>query len=60
VKERKALAEYLGFVISLDPQSLSRMERSKTLLQFAQNIFFHPVMLILDEIRRWRHLISSG
>src|SRR6266576_1767970 len=53
VKGEEAVAEDLRLVVSLDPQSLSRMERSKTLLQFAQNIFVHPVTL------SWRRPQSS-
>jgi len=38
------LAENLSLVVRLNPQSLSRMERSKTLLQFAEDIFVHPAI----------------
>ena len=41
VKGEEALAEDLCLVVRLDTQSLSRMERSETLLQFAQDIFVH-------------------
>jgi hypothetical protein len=44
VKGEEALAEDLRLVIRLDPQSLSRVERSKTLLQFAEDIFVHPAI----------------
>src|ERR1700730_14129033 len=41
VKGEEALAEDLCLVVRLNPQSLSRMERSETLLHFAQDIFVH-------------------
>ena len=41
VKGEEALAEDLCLVVRLDTQSMSRMERSETLLQFAQEIFVH-------------------
>ena|SRR5450759_5453019 len=34
-------ARYLCLVIGLDPQSLSRVDRSKAFLKFAQDIFVH-------------------
>jgi hypothetical protein len=41
MKERQALTENLGFVIPLDLQSLFRVDRTKTLLQFAQQLITH-------------------
>src|SRR5256885_14173067 len=41
VKGEEALAEDLCLVVRLDTQSLSRMQRSETPLQFAQDIFVH-------------------
>lgn len=41
MEKRKALTEYLGFVISLDPQSLLGMEAPETNFKFAQNVFIH-------------------
>src|SRR5947209_9191119 len=41
VKGEKALAEDLCLMIRLDSQSLFRMKRSETLLQFAQDIVSH-------------------
>jgi hypothetical protein len=41
VKEDEALAEDLRLVVRLDAQSLSRVERSETLLQCMQDIFVH-------------------
>src|SRR5664280_3625807 len=43
VKGDKALAEILRLVVRLDAQSLSRVERSETFLQFAQDIFVHGI-----------------
>src|SRR3981189_542320 len=43
MKESKPLAKDLCFVVRLDPQSLSCVERSETFLQFAQNIFAHGI-----------------
>src|SRR5450759_2065715 len=43
VKGGKALAEILRLVVRLDAQSLSRVERSETFLQFAQDIFVHGI-----------------
>src|ERR1700681_2282364 len=43
VKEDEALAENLRLVVRLDAQSLSRVERSETFLQFAQDIFVHGI-----------------
>jgi hypothetical protein len=41
VKGEEAVAEDLCLVVRLDTQSLSRLERSETLLQFAHDIFVH-------------------
>src|SRR5947208_5723885 len=41
VKGEEALAEDLCLVVRLNTQSLSRMERSETPLQFAHDIFVH-------------------
>ncbi|GAA0003779.1 hypothetical protein BDS110ZK4_81460 [Bradyrhizobium diazoefficiens] len=41
VKGEEASAEDLCLVVRLDTQSLSGMERSETLLQFAQDHFVH-------------------
>jgi hypothetical protein len=41
VKESQAMAERLRFVIGLDSQSLSGVDRSETLLQFMQDIDVH-------------------
>jgi hypothetical protein len=46
VKECEALAKYLSFVISLNPQSLPGMERPETDLEFAQNVFVHQLALL--------------
>jgi hypothetical protein len=43
MKEDKPLAEDLRFVIGLDSQSLSGVDRSETLLQFAQDICVHGI-----------------
>jgi hypothetical protein len=43
VKEEEALAEDLRLLVRLDAQSLSRVERSETFLQFAQDIFVHGI-----------------
>src|SRR6202171_5783104 len=43
VKEDEALAKDLCFVVRLDPQSLSCVERPETFLQFAQYIFVHGI-----------------
>src|SRR6476660_1917709 len=43
MKEGKPLAKDLCFVVSLDPQSLSCVERSETFLQFAQDILVHGI-----------------
>jgi hypothetical protein len=43
MKEGKPLAEDLRFVIDLDSQSLSCMDWSETLLQFAQDICVHGI-----------------
>src|ERR1019366_6598149 len=43
VKGDEALAEDLRLVVRLDTQSLSRLERSETFLQFAQDIFVHGI-----------------
>jgi hypothetical protein len=43
VKEEEALAEDLRLVVRLDAQSLSRVERSETFLQFAKDIFVHGI-----------------
>src|SRR4051794_40220656 len=45
VKREEALAENLCLAVRLDTKSLSRMERSETLLQFAQDIFVHGKQL---------------
>jgi hypothetical protein len=39
----EALAEDLRLVVRLDAQSLSRVERSETFLQFAKDIFVHGI-----------------
>jgi hypothetical protein len=41
MKEGQALTENLRFVILLDPQSLSCVKRTKTLLQLAQQFVTH-------------------
>ena len=46
MKECEALAKYLSFVISLNPQSLPGMERPETDLEFAQNVFVHQSALL--------------
>jgi hypothetical protein len=46
VKKCEALAKYLSFVISLNPQSLPGMERPETDLEFAQNFFVHQLVLL--------------
>jgi len=43
MKEDKPLAKDLRFVIGLDSQSLSGVDRSETLLQFAQDICVHGI-----------------
>src|ERR1700746_4041302 len=43
VKEEEALAEDLRLVVRLDAQSLSRVERPETFLQFAKDIFVHGI-----------------
>src|ERR1019366_3541820 len=43
VKGDEALAEDLRRVVRLDAQSLSRVERSETFLQFAQDILVHEI-----------------
>ena len=43
MKEGKPLTKDLRFVIGLDSQSLSRVDRSETLLQFAQDICVHEI-----------------
>jgi hypothetical protein len=43
VKGEEALAEDLRPVVRLDAQSLSRVERSETFLQFAKDIFVHGI-----------------
>src|SRR4030081_1643573 len=43
VKGEEALAEDLRLLVRLDAQSLSRVERSETFLQFAQDIFVHGI-----------------
>src|SRR4029077_8844008 len=43
VKGEQAFAEDLRRVVRLDTQSLSRVERSETFLQFAQDIFVHGI-----------------
>jgi hypothetical protein len=43
MKEGKPLAEDLRFVIGLDSQSLSGVDWSETLLQFAQDICVHGI-----------------
>jgi len=49
VKECEALAKYLSFVISFNPQSLRRMERPETDLEFAQYVFVHQLALLPDK-----------
>src|SRR5258708_15154228 len=44
VKGEEALAEYLCLLVRLDAQSLSRVERSETFLQFAQDILVHGII----------------
>ena len=46
MKECEALAKYLSFVISLNPQSLPGMERPETDLELAQNVFVHQLALL--------------
>jgi hypothetical protein len=41
MKEGEPLAKDLGFVVGLDPQSLSCVERPETFLEFAQDVFVH-------------------
>src|SRR4029077_15429709 len=43
VNGEQAFAEDLVRVVRLDTQSLSRVERSETFLQFAQDIFVHGI-----------------
>src|SRR6476661_3533538 len=43
MKEGKPLAKHLCFVVRLDPQSLSCMQRPETFLQFTQDIFVHGI-----------------
>jgi hypothetical protein len=43
MKEGEPLAKDLGFVVGLDPQSLSRVEWPETFLQFAQDLFVHEI-----------------
>ena len=43
VKGEEALAEDLRLVVRLDAQSLSRVERSETFLQFAKDIVVHGI-----------------
>jgi hypothetical protein len=43
MKEDKPLAKDLRFVIGLDSQSLSGVDWSETLLQFAQDICVHGI-----------------
>src|ERR1700730_15999468 len=43
VKGEEALAEDLRPVVRLDAQSLPRVERSETFLQFAKDIFVHGI-----------------
>src|SRR5882672_3658546 len=43
MKKGKPLAKHLCFVIRLDPQSLSCVERPETFLQFVQDIFVHGI-----------------
>jgi hypothetical protein len=45
MKERQALTENLRFMILLDPQSLSCVERTKALLQSAQQFITHGNLL---------------
>jgi hypothetical protein len=44
VRFEEALAEDLCFVIGLDPQSLSCVDRPETFLQFAQEILVHGII----------------
>src|ERR1700686_877456 len=43
VKGEEALAEDFRLVVRLDAQSLSRVERSETFLQFTKDIFVHGI-----------------
>src|SRR3979490_2438523 len=43
VKGEEVFAEDLRLVVRLDAQSLSRVERSETFLQFAKDIFVHGI-----------------
>jgi hypothetical protein len=43
MKEGESLAEDLRLVIGLDPQSLSCVDRSETLLQFMQDVVVHGI-----------------
>src|SRR6266436_4173994 len=43
VKGEEVLAEDLRLLVRLDAQSLSRVERSETFLQFAKDIFVHGI-----------------
>src|SRR2546430_17454969 len=43
VKGEEVLAEDLRLVVRLDAQSLSRVERSETFLQFAKDILVHGI-----------------
>src|SRR5664279_6007529 len=49
MEEGKPLAKDLRFVILLDPQSLSCVDRSETLLQFVQGILVHGIICL----RKW-------
>jgi hypothetical protein len=50
MKEGQALTENLRFVILLDPQSLSCVERTKTVLQLAQQFVTHGNLLPPDRL----------
>jgi hypothetical protein len=49
MKKREALAEHLFFEILLDSESLFGVEWPETFLQFAQNIFVHPAILLMEK-----------
>jgi hypothetical protein len=51
MEEGKPLAKDLRFVILLDPQSLSCVDRSETLLQFAQDILVHGIISLRKSAR---------
>lgn len=53
------MAEDLCLVVRLDTQSLSRMERSETLLHFAQEIFVHGTTSSEIPAPPWKHQAPS-